>query len=506
MFPSDSDLETNVTLETERTGVIDEPPFRILMLGDWSGDAEKSELHRRNPLEIDRDNFDDIMKKLRVRLEFEAEGGNLSLEFQGLDDFHPDELFKQVPVFADLRDLRRRLNNESTFNSASREVREWFKGPENDPVIERPDESERTSPASPADNLLDAILSKPEGGAAPPKPKASSDLSSFVSDLVRPHLVAVDENEQASLTAAVDEATGELMRKILHHRKFKQLEAAWRGLYFLVRGTETSTDLKIYLLDISQAELTDNLKNSSNLSETVLYRHLIADTIETGDDPWAAAFGNYAYQPNVDDIAALMRISKIAMPANTPFVSHMRPEVLGISSLADHPDPKEWDLAGDTNEGKLWAALRSQSEAQYLGLTIPRFIGRLPYGQETDPLETFSFEEFTGSPNHDDYLWTNSCFAVAMLLAQSYSENGWDLSRSVVQDIDGLPIHIYEHNGETVFQSCAEVQLSQNAGGQLMEYGLMPLVSFKNSDRLRLGRFQSITDPVRILKGRWSQA
>ncbi len=501
MFPSDSDLETNVTLESERTGVIDEPPFRILMLGDWSGDAEKSDLHRRNPLEIDRDNFDDIMKKLRVRLELELEGGGLTLEFNGLDDFHPDELFKQVPMFADLRDLRRRLNNESTFNSAAREVREWFSVPEKPANVS----SSENEHASPADNLLDAILSKPGGGAPPPRQAASSELSSFVSDLVRPHLVAVDENEQAGLTAAVDKATGDLMRKILHHRRFQRLEAAWRGLYFLVRRTETAADLKIYILDVSQAELTDNLKSASGLAETILYRHLIKDAIETpGSDPWSVVCGNYAYEPNVDDIAALMRISKIASPANTPFISHMRPAVIGVSSLADHPDPAEWDLTGGTNEGKLWAALRSQAEAQYLGLTIPRFIARLPYGSETDPLETFLFEEFTDTPVHDDYLWTNSCFAVALLLAQSYSEYGWDFARELIQDIDGLPVHIYEQNGETVFTSCAEVQLSQKACEQLMEYGLMPLVSFKNSDRLRLARFQSITDPVRILKGRWS--
>ena len=497
MFPSDSDNETSVTLETERTGVIDEPPFRILMLGDWSGDAEKSELHRRNPLEIDRDNFDDIMKKLRVRLELEADGGGLTLEFQGLDDFHPDELFKQVPMFADLRDLRRRLNNESTFNSAAREVREWSPGDE------KPRETVADLPA-PADNLLDAILSRPDGGAPPPKQAASSELSKFIGDLVRPHLVLVDENEQAGLIAAVDKATSDLMRTILHNRKFQQLEAAWRGLYFLVRRTETSTDLKIYLLDMSQAELTDNLKNASSLAETSLYRHLIKDTIESGGDPWAVVCGNYAYEPNVDDIAALRRISKIAMPANTPLISHMRPEVLGIKSLADHPDPREWNVTSDTNEGKLWAALRSQAESRYLGLTIPRFSARLPYGQDTDPLETFSFEEFTDTPFHDGYLWANSCFAVALLLAQSFSEYGWDIGDVFVQDIDGLPIHMYEENGEKIFKSCAEVQLSQNACEQLMEYGLMPLVSFKNTDRARLARFQSITDPVRLLKGRWS--
>ena len=499
MLPSDAHNETRVTMESNKSGVIDEPPFRILMLGDWSGDADKSDLYRRNPLEIDRDNFDDIMKKLRVGLELEAEGGSISLEFQGLDDFHPDELFKQVPMFADLRDLRRRLNNESTFNSAAREVCEWFSVPAEDARL-----AETQAQPAPADNLLDAILQKPEGGAAAPRPAASSELSRFVGDLVRPHLVEVDEGEQAALTSAVDKATGELMRTILHNRRFQQLEAAWRGLFFLIRRADTSTDLKIYILDVSQAELTDNLKSASSLAETVFYRHMIKDTIESGGDPWAVACGNYAFDANVDDIAALMRISKIALPANTPFVSHMRPAILGISSLAEHPDPAEWNAAADTKEATLWAALRGQAEASHLGLTIPRFMARLPYGQETDPLESFSFEEFTETPPHDGYLWANSSFAVALLLAQSFSESGLDLNNSFIQDIDGLPLHMYVENGEKIFKSCAEVQLSQNACEKLMDHGLMPLVSYKNTDRVRLGRLQSITDPVKGLKGRWS--
>ena len=133
------------------------------------------------------------------------------------------------------------------------------------------------------------------------------------------------------MTAAVDRATGDLMRKILHNRKFQSLEAAWRGLYLMVRGADTSVDLKIYILDLSKADCVDNLKSSSSLQESILYRHLIRETIETpGGEPWAAVCANYAFGPNVDDIAALMRISKIAQPANSPFVSHMRPEVLGV--------------------------------------------------------------------------------------------------------------------------------------------------------------------------------
>ncbi len=498
MFGPESDFEANVTLEADKTGVIDEPPFHILVLGDWSGDAGKNDLHRRKPLEIDRDNFDDIMKKLRVGLDIEA--GELVLEFQGIDDFHPDELFRQVPIFAELRGLRQRLLNADTFNSASREVREWF------PVQQKTDAADSVKQESddlPAENLLDAILSKPGGGAAPPSSRSthSSELNSLLSEIVRPHLVSVDENEQTSLVAAVDSATSSLMRSILHHRKFQKLEAAWRGLYFLVRRAETASDLKIFILDISKSELSEHLKTTANLTDSIVYEVMAADN---QDDPWSAVFGNYAFEPNVDDIAALIRIGKLAAAAGAPFISHMRPEVLGISSLADQPDPADWKISDDSSEAKLWTALRDQPEAKYLGMTIPRFLVRPPYGCETDPLETFSFEEFADEPPHGGYVWANSCFAAAVLLAESYSEYGWEMGRTLKQDIEGLPTHTYTHNGETIFKSSAEVQLSQNASERLSEAGLMPLVSFKNTDRVRLLRFQSISDPVTPLLGRWN--
>ena len=503
VFPEENDFDAVFTMESEKTGVIDEPPFRILMLGDWSGDAETRQLSERRPIEIDRDNFDDVMAKVGVRLEFSIESGPISLEFKSLDDFHPDEIFRHVPIFSELRDLRKKLKNPDSFNQAAREVRGSLAL--TDDVRPETENSVQASMAPPAENLLDAILSEPGGGAAAPRIAASGELGNLISDLVRPHLVSVDENEQAGLIAAVDEATSSLMRTILHHRAFQELEAAWRGLYFQVRLTETSTDLKIYLLDMSKEELADNLKSSNNLAGTVLYRHLVQDAIETpGGEPWSLICGNYGFEPNVDDIAALIRLSKIPAAAGAPFVSHMRPDVFGVHSLAAHPDSGEWNFSPDTEYGKLWAALRGQPESEYLGMTIPRFLVRLPYGADTEPLETFSFEEFADGPEHDNYVWANACFAVATLLAQSYSDHGWEMGRLLKQDIDGLPVHVFKQDGETVFQPCAEILITDTSCEMLMNYGLMPLVSYKNTDRVKLARFQSITDPVTGLKGRWN--
>jgi type VI secretion system protein ImpC len=489
------DLDTAVTLESRRTGIVEEPPFHILVLGDWSGDGSKRDLENRKPIEIDRDEFDDVMQKLGVRIELDYDDGTiLPLEFAEIGDFHPDAIFQKVPMFSELRDLRKRLKDESTFYSAAREVRDRFN-------IEGASETvvaEVEEP--PAEDLLGAILSKPSGGAPAPKPRTSNDLGNLISDLVRPHLVLVDENEQAGMLAAVDEATSGLMRKILHHPKFQELEAAWRALYFLVRRTETSTELKIFLLDVLKSELADNLKSVSNLDETTLYRYLIKDAYDA--DPWALVLGGYAFSPNIDDVATLMRIAKICSKANTPFVSHMRPDVLGIHSLFENADPKQWDLSSDKESGKLWRALCDQTDSPYLGMTIPRFLSRLPYGADTEPLETFSFEEFSGEPVHDQYAWANSSFLAAQLIAESFSAYGWEMGRVLKQDIDGLPVHVYKEATETIYKPCGEVLLTEDACNMLMNHGLMPLISYKNTDRVKLARFQSIADTA--LKGMWN--
>jgi type VI secretion system protein ImpC len=507
VIDSDSGLEARFTLERERGGVIDEPPFRILVLGNWSGDAEKRPFSERRPIEIDRDNFDDLINRFNTRLDLEQpDGGILTLEFQSLDDFHPDQIFERLPLFSRLRELRSKLLSPDTFDRAAGEVRSWFKVKEPAPAAEAAGAIATQEAAEPPNDLLDAILTGSSVPAASVKRSVESDeIAALIRDLVRPHLVSIDENEQAALLAAVDAATSDLMRRILHDHKFQALEAAWRGLYLLVRRTETGTDLKIYILDAGKDEIGDDLRSVGNLTDAALYKLIVEQTVDTpGADPWAVIVADHAYTPNKDDIASLMRIAKICSIADAPFISHMRPDVLGISSLAQHPEPREWRLSADSSESKLWTILRGIPEATYLGMTMPRFLARLPYGGESDPVETFQFEEFDGAPDHDRYLWANSSFIAGLLMANSFSAYAWEMDHRFLQDIERLPMHMYEASGETIYQPCAEVLLTQNACERLMEYGLMPLVSYKNSDHVKLARFQSISDPITALRGRWS--
>lgn len=513
MFPSDTDLETKVTLETGATPMPENEGFRMLLLGDWSGRENRSnhsDLPLIRPLVIDRDIFDDVMKKSDVRLELEFQGNEsnvLSLSFSELDDFHPDNIFQQIPLFSELRDLRRKLLKPETFEEAASEVRSWFitNDTQANLTIENQPMTEVNQPVVP-DDLLDQILSQPSESSTVSQSQtiASSELSSFIRKIVQPHLVTTDRIEQSKLLAVLDEVTSDFMRKILHHPQFQALESAWRGLYFLVRRVETDTDLKLSILDISKNEISDNLKTVNDLTDSILYKWIVKEASGTlGGEPWTVVCGNYNFGLNVGDVATLIRLGKISIVANAPFISHIKPAMLGITSLASNPDPRDWQNSADSSEIRLWETLRALPEAESIGMVIPRFLVRLPYGEATDPTETFSFEELTDFDNHDQYLWANSSFACGLLLAQSFSKSGWDMGDALQTKIDGLPTHLYQEEGETKTKPCAEVVLTENACDQLLEKGLMPLLSYRNSDLVRLARFQSIALPLKNLKGRW---
>ena len=159
----------------------------------------------------------------------------------------------------------------------------------------------------------------------------------------------------------------------------------------------------------------------------------------------------------------------------------------------------------DTEGNRAWEAMRKLPEASYLGLALPRFLLRLPYGADTDPTERFEFEEMEASPEHNHYLWGNPALACAYLLAQAFSQDGWDLRPGIVQEIENLPLHVYREQGESRITPCAEVLLTEQAAEKILDKGLIPLLSFKNQDRIRLARFQSLTDPPSPLVGAWME-
>jgi type VI secretion system protein ImpC len=443
-------VEIDVEEKPRRAAVLQpEEPFRILVIGNFSGGAGRN----RRLIEIDRDNFDQVLALLAPELRLAANGVEIPVRFRALDDFHPDQLLARFPLFQKLRELRLRLEDPATFAAAAAELEPTAK------------------PAAPhAANLSGADLLRLMTGEEAPRdvPKEQNAWDQMIGDVAKKYGTASPDPRQPQWVARIDDAiTGE-MRTLLHHPDFQALESAWRGVYFLVRRLETGEELKIYLMDLPQEELT----SGAGLAD-------IARALEA--EPMAAMAGLYAFGKS--DEVALERLAALAQNANVPILAGLAPSVVGIE-----------ELFGD---------LRRSLKARWVGLAMPRFLLRLPYGATTDETETFAFEEMPVPPQHERYLWGNPAIACAYLLGEAFSRYGWRMRPGIVQEIEGLPAHVYKADGASELKPCAEILLTESAAEVLIDRGFMPLASIKGSDRVRLVRFQSLAKPAAPLAGKW---
>lgn len=478
-----------------------ERPFRIALLGDFSGRASRglaesgAQLANREAVAVDRDNFDEVLAKLRVSLDLPVGTNNhtSTLHFSELDDFHPDRIFERCELFQRLREIRTRLKDPSTFTAMAAEL---GVGRERVPPDRSQPEARSVAPNSlhiGSGNLLDEIVDQSEPQTATLRPSRSPDeLHEFIRRVTEPHLTSAADPRQGEIIGVVDRAASAQMSALLHAPAFQDLEAAWRAVYFLVRRIDTSSQLSLHLIDVSKAELEADLRGAQDLRATGLYQLLVENSVRIASaDPWSILVGNYSFGPEVADAELLGRIAKIAQASGAPFIAGA--------------NPREWAASQEGRYARSWGALRGLQAASSLGLTLPRFLLRLPYGAKTDPIDSFDFEEMPQPSDHEDYVWGNSAFACALLLAQAFSEDGWDMRPGSCSEVDGLPLHTYTIDAESALKPCAEALLTDAVVELILENGVMPFVSLKGTDSIRLARFQSVADPPAPLAGPWSR-
>jgi type VI secretion system protein ImpC len=473
-------LDVDAGVETLPARPESDTPFRILLIGDFSGRGNRGEpaAARLRPYLIDRDNFDQVLARIRPELELGEHGRGIVLRFRELEDFHPDRIYEQAAGFGKLRETRRKLGDPDTFAEAAATVKSWSVAPAQAAIAPSPAPRPDMAALS-GGSLLDNILEETE--AAPAQAVRKPDeLRAFIDRAVAPHLTPRQDPQLPELVAQVDAAAARLMRAILHHRDFQALEAAWRALFFLARELETGPQLKLYALDISKAELAGALGE--------LQRILVDEAAATpGAEPWSLVAGNFTFAHTTSDVNLLGELARIMRAAGAPFLAE-----------ADLSEADSADTA------RRWNALRHAPEASWIGLALPRFLLRLPYGEKTEAVESFAFEEMPGAPVHQKYLWGNPAFACTYLLGQAFANYGWDLRPGAHQEIRGLPLHVYEADGERQLKPCAEMLMTERDADWILERGFMPLVSIKNQDVIRLLRFQSIAEPLARLSGPWS--
>ncbi|MFH8136203.1 type VI secretion system contractile sheath large subunit [Pantoea osteomyelitidis] len=308
----------------------------------------------------------------------------------------------------------------------------------------------------------------------------------------------------ASIIAEIDRKLSEQINLILHHSEFQQLESAWRGLHYLVNNTETDEKLKIRFMDISKNELRRNLKRYKGVGwdQSPLFKQIYEEEYgQLGGEPYGCLIADYYFDHTAPDVDMLSSISKIAAAAHAPFIAGASPSVMQMESWQELANPRDLTKIFTQNlEYTAWNTLRESEDSRYIGLAMPRFLARLPYGINTNPVDHFEFEETTEGADHSKYVWSNAAYAMAVNINRSFKEYGWCTTIRGVESggaVENLPCHTFPTDDGGVDMKCpTEIAISDRREAELAKNGFMPLIHRKNTDYAAFIGAQSLQKPA----------
>lgn len=305
-----------------------------------------------------------------------------------------------------------------------------------------------------------------------------------------------------AIIAELDHKLSEQVNLIIHHEAFQKLEGSWRGLHYLINNTETDEMLKIRFMNISKNELGKTLKRykGTNWDQSPLFKKIYeAEYGQFGGEPFACMVGDYAFDNSPPDVELLSEMSKISAASHMPFIAGASPSVMQMDSWQELANPRDLTKIFTTPEYASWRSLRESEDARYLGLAMPRFLARIPYGAKTSPVEEFDFEEDTGAADHSKYTWANAAYAMAVNINRSFKLYGWCSRIRGVESggaVEGLPVHTFPTDDGGVDMKCpTEIAISDRREAELAKNGFMPLLHRKNSDFAAFIGAQSLQKP-----------
>lgn len=306
-----------------------------------------------------------------------------------------------------------------------------------------------------------------------------------------------------AMVAALDKKLSEQINLILHHEDFQKLESAWRGLHYMVSNTETDEHLKIRVMSISKQDLGKTLKRYKGTAwdQSPLFKKLYEEEYgQFGGEPFGAIVGDYHFDHSPPDVELLGEMSKIAAAAHAPFITGAAPTVMQMDSWGELANPRDLTKIFTTPEYAAWRSLRESDDARYLAMCMPRFLGRIPYGPKTSPVDAFNFEEDTVGAEHDKYAWCNAAYAMATNINRSFKIYGWCSRIRGIESggaVENLPTHTFPTDDGGVDMKCpTEIAISDRREAELSKNGFLAMIHRKNSDFASFIGAQSLQKPT----------
>ena len=439
-----------------------ELPLRLLVLGDYTlrEPGMDDVLANRSKIRVDSDSLNEVMKEQNIALNLAvpnclgAEPGEemiIDLRISDLCSFRPEAVVSQVEELSMLMEIRTLL--EGMHLQGVREgqgaILEQLQAKIHD--TPRPHE-ERSRMAG----LARILLGRDQAGQ-------------------------VDEEPINTCIAGLDEVLSRQLDEMLHHDKFRQLESAWQSLGFLLNRIDFNGNVSVDVLSVSKEELAQDFERSGNPLESGLFMQVYTQAYDQyGADPISLMVADYEFDNGPEGIKLLNNIAAVAAVAQCPFIAAAGPGLFGVSSFDEFAQIPNLATILDTPDHLDWRSFRGSKESLYAGLTLPKFLLRLPYGGDANRVEGFNYKENFGTEHHDEYLWGKASFALASNIARSFSNFGWPVNFLGVQSgglIENLPIHVHEAGVDTVeYRIPLEIKIPDVKEAEFADNGFIPLL------------------------------
>lgn len=316
---------------------------------------------------------------------------------------------------------------------------------------------------------------------------AKHGVSAFISNI----LESGSNNEPINkllvdrMIAELDNKLSKQMDEVLHSSRFKELEASWRSLKLLVDRTDFKENIKIHVLHATKSELLDDFEYSPEISQSGFYKHVYASGYgQFGGEPIASVIGSYEFSQSSADMKLLQYVSSVGAMAHAPFLSSVSPSFFGLNSFTELSAIKELKAVFEGPAYVKWRALRETEDARYIGLTAPRFLLRLPYDRNENPVKSFDYQEDVNA-DHEHYLWGNTAYLLASNITDSFAKYRWCPNIIGPQSggsVNDLPVHIFDSLGQLQSKIPTEVLITDRREYELAEEGFITLTMRKGSD------------------------
>jgi type VI secretion system protein ImpC len=329
---------------------------------------------------------------------------------------------------------------------------------------------------------------------------AKKGVQAFIAELIAPKREGekVDKALVDALIAEIDAKLSRQIDEILHHPTFQKLESAWRGLKFVVDRTDFRENVKLELYNCSKEDLIADFEDAPEVPKSGLYKVVYsAEFGQFGGRPYGSIIANYEFGPGPQDIMLLQKCAAVATMAHAPFMAAAGPQFFGLKDYLNLPNLKDLKALFEGPQYTKYNAFRETEDSRYVGLLMPRFLLRLPYGANIVSVKEFNYEENVIG-QHEAYCWGNAVYAMATRLADSFAKYRWCpniIGPQAGGSVENLPLHQYEAMGEIQTKIPTEIMLTERREYELSEEGFIGLTYRKDSDNACFFSANSVQKP-----------